>query len=416
MVNVARLTNRPVRSTLKTVSYDLVLPDTLMGVEVEVDSDYTTTSTHPETMLRHWNKHHDGSLNNGYEYTLNRPMSGTELSTAIAELFAPPSDFHRTFTGSTHIHIDMLEEAVTLDALRTMVLMVYMLEPVLYAAGDRSREWCGYANSLKTAEPMLLSTLFSDDVEDQFSRTYRRGGQLGRYYGLNLAALTDYGSLEFRYFPTASTAEELVSWINLVQSFKKAALEIGSPEALKEIINDEQRYIEMVEKFFPKYVALFNDVIQWRTVHSMFTKAGIVINDAKLVTPAMFNGRGVFKQARFNSLVSVTDPRDLSDTAMAPFVNNGNVPSGPANGTVLFYNGRLYVRMNEWHTLYDNSRRVALAPETLATLQFVQDTMGQELTVADRHSIDMILLRGELVGNYYEEVNYEEEDDEEDLF
>lgn len=371
MVSVASLTSRSARTPVSFVKYDWVLPDTLMGVEVEVDSDHTAESSHPEPYnLVSWNRHHDGSLVNGFEYTLKSPMEGALLSKAISELFAPPSDFHRTFTGSTHIHIDMLGADVTLDVLRTMVLLVYTLEPALYAAGDSSREWCGYSNSLKSADPTLLSTLFADDVTSKFTRTYRRGSMLGRYYGLNLTALTDYGSLEFRYFPTATNAEELVNWINLVQSFKKAALAIGTPSALKEVINDQASYDDMISSYFPAYVSLINSTVDWRQVHSMFTKANVVMNDSKLTAFSVFDGAKVFESSRFSSLVTV---RPVTEAPPAKIHATGNIPSDPQDGEVLVYHGRVYIRHDyAWLVVSDTQRhRVELSAATLSALGVV---------------------------------------------
>lgn len=388
MVSVASLTSRSARTPVSFVKYDWVLPDTLMGVEVEVDSDHTAESTHPEPYnLISWNRHHDGSLVNGFEYTLKSPTEGALLSKAISELFAPPSDFHRTFTGSTHIHIDMLGAEVTLDVLRTMVLLVYTLEPALYAAGDISREWCGYSNSLKSADPTLLSTLFADDVSSKFTRTYRRGSMLGRYYGLNLTALTDYGSLEFRYFPTATSAEELVNWINLVQSFKKAALGIGTPSALKEIINDQANYENMISSYFPAYASLINSSVDWRQVHSMFTKANVVMNDSKLSTISAFDGAKVFESSRFSSLVTV---RQVSEAPPARIHATGTIPNDPQDGEVLVYHRRVYVRHDyAWLLVSDTQRhRIELSDSTLSALVTIRGdhptTLEHDLHACDR--------------------------------
>lgn len=388
MVSVAALTSRSARTPVSFAKYDWVLPDTLMGVEVEVDSDQTAESTHPEPHnLISWNRHHDGSLVSGFEYTLRSPMEGALLSKAISELFAPPSDFHRTFTGSTHIHIDMLGAEVTLDVLRTMVLLVYTLEPALYAAGDSSREWCGYSNSLKSADPTLLSTLFADDVTSKFTRTYRRGSMLGRYYGLNLTALTDYGSLEFRYFPTATSAEELVNWINLVQSFKKAALGIGTPSTLKEIINDQSSYDAMISSYFPAYVSLINSTVDWRQVHSMFTKANVVMNDSKLKAFSVFDGTKVFESSRFSSLVTV---RQVEEAPPARIHATGNIPNDPRDGEVLVYHRRVYVRHDySWLLVSDTQRhRVELSDATLSALVTIRGdhptTLEHDLRACDR--------------------------------
>lgn len=426
MTTVASLANKNLRTKVKRVNHSFVLPDTFMGVEVEVDCDQGSPSIFPfHDNISYWNPHHDGSLVNGYEYTLRMPLCGGMLSDAIEQLYAPPSQFFRTFTGSTHIHIDMLEEEVTLDVLRTMVLLVYILEPMLYATGDCSREWCGYANSLKSADPTLLSTLFSTNVNRTFRNTYRRGGSLGRYYGLNLAALTDYGSLEFRYFPTATSAEELVKWVNLVQSFKKAALEIGSPSMLKNIINDEMAYNNMLNTYFAPYAEERNALGHWRQVQGMLTKANITAQDGALLAASPFRGDRIFTSERFANVVTIS--AEVEPGQGATIYDNGIIPPNPRDGVVLIYNNRIYVRHEgSWFLMGERQTRPTyLHASTLVSLATIYNSnSSSRYHAADINGISFALNNGYLmmegsaipVSSEEEDPDEYEDDDEEENY
>ena len=213
---VGEFLNRGVRGKFQVESsIQLPLPDALMGVEVEVDQDTSTEVTFPSDYYPEWQQKGDGSLVNGYEYVLSFPLAGNALVSAIHKLYQEPTSVKRTFTGSTHIHIDMMDN-VSIDALRTLVLMTYALENILYAAGDLSRQWCGFANRLTSAPSEMLEHILA--IEDVNTFNYNVN-DIGRYYGLNLQALLKYGSAEFRYFPTAESAEELLRWVKLVQLF-----------------------------------------------------------------------------------------------------------------------------------------------------------------------------------------------------
>lgn len=403
MTSVAKLTGRGVRVKKNVVSpYTFLLPDTLMGVEVEVDSDQAFRSVFPSVDSSVWVRHHDGSLNNGFEFTLARPMAGNELGHAIHHLFAPPAEFYRTFTGSTHIHMDMLEEEVTLDVLRTLVLLVYVLEPMLFQAGDLSREWCGYSNSLKAAQPMLLSVLFSDSVADSFLQTYSRGSRLGRYYGLNLAALTDYGSLEFRYFPTATTAEELVGWVNMVQAFKKAALEIGTPANLAAIISNEESYQNMLTEYFGAFNESCTSVRNWQAAHSAFVKAQIVSKDDALPVASAVDAEAIFANNRFSNLVTYTP---MSETTIN-VINNGQVPRGDVGPyTILVYAGRVYIRNgrgNSWVSILEDShsllRDTDMPPAVFDELSVIAaDTVNFELSARERSAVNNFIHSGSII-------------------
>lgn len=374
MVTVAKLAHKSVREkAVSNSKFSFILPENLMGIELEVDSDSRSATVFPPNNLVYWNRIRDGSLVNGYEYVLKMPLAGNVLSDAIHEVFAPPTKVFRTMTGSTHIHMDMLEEEVTLDVLRTIVLLVYILEPMLYASGDASREWCGYSNSLKSAENTLLSALFSDGVEHTFSETFTRHSGIGRYYGLNLVALNDYGSLEFRYFPTASSPEELARWVNLVQCFKRAALGIGSPEELRNIVDSQEHYNQMLLDYFGEFEELHHHVADWYTVNSFFNKAEITANSA-LLERVQFSGKDVFTEGRFGELVTAPSSDDMN--ILEWLVQDGSVPNNAQEGTVLIYMNTVYVYLRHgWERiqLQIQPEYSDLHPATLEVLRRLRD-------------------------------------------
>ena len=314
MKSIAEITGRQPRRKKVDIKpvYSFVLPDTLMGVELEVDNDRGSNTVFPNVSgSTRWNKIRDGSLANGYEYVLARPLAGDELSIAISELYHKDAKVFRTFTGSTHIHMDMLESDTTMEILRTMFLLVYTLEPMLYATGDVTREWCGYANSIKQAPSDVLASLFADD-ETHLFHNILGGGALGRYYGMNLAALNRYGSVEFRYFPTAESPEEMVKWINLVQSFKAAAKDIGTVVKLKEIIADKQQFVDMMDKYFSEYKEEQEALGGWKNVSSMLAKAMVEVEVPKMKQQPRYLINDEFLRNRFGSLVEFSPTVEAS--------------------------------------------------------------------------------------------------------
>ena len=226
---------------------------------------------------------------------------------------------------------------------------------MIYHAGDYTREWCGYANSLKQSDDLLLGSLFAEDSSDLFGNILRRGGALGRYYGLNLVALNDYGSVEFRYFPTATTADEMVRWINLVQSFKKAAVEIGTPATLKNIIAEESSFLEMLGKYFGDFSEEQKALRGWRSVSNMFNKAMVEAQASKLSVAPSF-----LRDAELNNVVRrFVGLPEYNPTTMpeAGVVHaNGSVPDDdePQNGDVLIYGNNVYHRLvGRWRSVTD---------------------------------------------------------------
>jgi hypothetical protein len=285
MKNVAQTLRKTSRGKKEDNSkrYVFPLPDQLIGLEVEVDTPERNERIlaefrWPEQYAPYWNKTRDGSLRNGSEYVLAAPMAGNMLSDAVCKLFAGGTSIFRTTTGSTHIHVDMLEDDTPIACVQVLVLLLFMLEGAIFAACDPGREWCGYTNKLSSAPDALLGAILNCDLNespDSFIDAIagQQASLIGRYYGLNLQALHKYGSVEFRYFPTATSADELASWVTMVQMFKKAALDIGTVSNLQEVVENESRYNDLIATYFGPWLdAFMKEVPHYKAVGS-FQKA-----------------------------------------------------------------------------------------------------------------------------------------------
>lgn len=259
-----------------TMQWTFPLPEQYVGVELEVDRDSSNidSTVFPDDRLLGftWQRKSDGSLASGYEYVLRSPLAGKPLADAVFKLFSGGTKVYRTYTGSTHIHLDMTD-GVPVEALRVLLLMTYAFEPYMYAVGDITRQWCGYANRLVAAPSDVLEVILGSDDLRNFNRAVE---DAGRYYGLNLCALSKYGSVEFRYFPTAESPEELLSWINLCQKFKKAAVEIGTVDKLLEMMKSKDSYNDMLDTYFGSDADGMRKECPYSRVRSLMQKALII--------------------------------------------------------------------------------------------------------------------------------------------
>lgn len=297
---VAQFMNRTDHVSVIGPAVTLPLPNTLMGVEVEVDNDGSHSDIEmPENYSPEWTRKGDGSLVNGWEYVLSAPLKGQGLTDAIHKLYSGGTNVRRTYTGSTHIHINMLD-GVDMDALRAMVLLAYAFESLLYYVGDNTRQWCGYANRLISAPAEVLESIIVPTASNSLFRN--SVDRAGRYYGLNLQALQRYGTVEFRYFPTAESAEELISWVKLVQSFKKAALEVGSIEALINTLSTKEGYNDFVSNYFADHVDDVLVVCEYKKVKALMAKALIIATATKPDTVQPWDRAAL--ESRFSKLIA----------------------------------------------------------------------------------------------------------------
>lgn len=342
MRSVAELAGKRLRRALPAkLVHEWPLPDTLMGIEVEVEAYHQVTM--PDDLVM-WSRHNDGSLQNGREYVLRSPMAGNELRTAINELMQG-NTFVRSLTGSTHIHMDMLEQEDSAEILRVLVMLVYTLEPMLYAAGDRGREWCGFANKLMSGPDEILAAVMDNEISPSgFRQIYSRNtSAFGRYYGMNMAALIDYGSLEFRYFPTATKEEELVSWVELVQSFKKAARDIGTIQNLDNIIENENRFREFLNTYFDKWSNLFESLGDFHMLRNDYRKAHITANlKTNKLRNATFVARKVFFNDKYKKLLKKM-PSLVGPSYKITFAGDSSMVPSASAGNIMVYREQIYI-------------------------------------------------------------------------
>lgn len=396
--SVARLWGKAPRLPLKKVKHEFPMPDTLMGIEVELERMGNPGASYPpdDYLKPWWTRTSDGSLRDGREFVLTEPLAGYDLSSAIHRLLSHDG-FKRHPYGSTHIHMDMLEDNVDLNVLQTLVMLVYLFEDAIFALADPQREWCGFTNKLTTAPEYMLANVFNPQVMDEssaaFDRLHTATRQGERYYGLNMNALHKYGSIEFRYFPTAETADELIGWVSLIQSFRKAAIELGSLQAVERVIEDDSSIEAFVAKFFSDWQATILANVSSKKCRRMYEKAL-----AHIPLPEIPQAR----TRRFNS-AAITGRSQLAKFARRPerklpevsynivVVHDSNVQATPLamdvpSGTILFHDGGVYYSYrNSWCRFH----RSELNPTENATtcLRFAQvvpycESMREQVTRA----------------------------------
>ncbi len=193
----------------------LALPSRYVGVEIEVEN--SPNSIPRQGRWNGWNIHRDNSLRNGGLEFVTPPSYGRELVELLDSFCtaAVGSGMVGTVRTGTHIHVNVTENDV--ESLKYIVGVYTIFEPALFRMVGEWRRWCNFCYSLEDAPGIItpLRTLFSTS-QAQDLRTTATALELYRYSAINLAALSKYGTIEFRLFPTSFVRSELLLWINLV--------------------------------------------------------------------------------------------------------------------------------------------------------------------------------------------------------
>jgi hypothetical protein len=227
-MKVGMIVKHPPDSKTYKSSDDLVLPNVFIGVEVELE-EVGGLSTSALSSL--WEVKGDGSLHrDGMEYVFSEPLFGQDVITALKELDACVSSYVATTKAkvvdqntSVHIHIDARD--VETNELERWCKLYWMYEGVLfdYISKDRSKN--PFCFPLKETRDAILYVWTAFDALSRRSASLFNNvlSNFQRYSGLNLAALSSFGSLEFRGHPGSYNAEAILEWINILLCLRAAA-------------------------------------------------------------------------------------------------------------------------------------------------------------------------------------------------
>ena len=340
MTSVATAFDKPVRASAineeAIKEYKWPFKEQLIGVEVEFEIGRDENAPLPN--ISGWSRHVDGSLQYGSEYVLREPLAGKDLDRAIHNFFSAGLNLRKSTTSSTHIHVDMTEANTTVDHMKNLIALVYVLEPGIFNAVDPSRQWCGYTNALESANVADITNMLAKNP-NRFASTVRDIGS--RYYGINLQALSKFGSVEFRYFPTATSADELASWIILAQSFKAAALSFSSVEQALDLLMDEREYVDLLDRFFSEWKDPFLEAVSpnraRRRAKTLKSKSML---DGYKVIPSMSrysNLSKILSGGRYKKIINITIPEPSEEEGISIYTDENTGCTGYQRGNVVVF-------------------------------------------------------------------------------
>lgn len=210
----------------------LLATDDRLGVEVELEGVYDDA---PEDLLApQWEVKHDGSLRNGgREFVFAQPLWGEDVIMAFNNLETVCQSIAPDITDrcSVHVHLDVRE--LSPEQVLTVILLYSVLEPLFFNEVAPERADNFYCRPMMISDEYinLISNAFGEFIngrghfENQFRMNIHNDA---KYNALNIACLSNFGSLEFRHHEGTYSAEKLTEWCNIILRLKKVALSIGT--------------------------------------------------------------------------------------------------------------------------------------------------------------------------------------------
>ena len=205
-----------------------------VGIEIEMEGE-----NFPMEDLDSWYSKADGSLRGAEEdkreFVLIRPCKRADslarLNSLSADLKEHGSKIVPSYRTGVHVHTNVRD--MTFNQVFTYIFSYYMFEDALmeFAGKDRvgnlfclrARDAEGVGHLLEKAiKTRSLLPLFSDNI---------------RYSSMNLKALKQYGSVEFRGLPFNGDFNQIQSWIQLLLAVKDFSLTVENPKELVALLS-----------------------------------------------------------------------------------------------------------------------------------------------------------------------------------
>ncbi len=194
-----------------------------LGIEIEVEGDNI-----PPNTLKYWRKEQDGSLRGeSGEFVLKKPLDVKGVQAALAELDQAYKDngteVSNSIRAGVHVHVNVQDLSV--NQLMCFITTYLILENILVKWCGKSREGNLFCLRCKDAEAWLQT------LETALARHDLRllGSDHIRYASVNLKALTQYGSIEFRAMRGTRDLDAIYQWATVLRSIKEFSKQYATP-------------------------------------------------------------------------------------------------------------------------------------------------------------------------------------------
>jgi hypothetical protein len=96
------------------------------------------------------------------------------------------------------------------------------VEKMFWSMVHRQRRWTGYCIPLMESQGQLVAQLLANNAVQNSMNIIQTTNSVTRYSGLNVAAISRHGTVEFRHFNNPQNEAQMNEWINVCMSVKIA--------------------------------------------------------------------------------------------------------------------------------------------------------------------------------------------------
>lgn len=245
-----------------------------VGIELEIEG-----SSLPLVTTKYWKSERDGSLRGeSFEYVLRKPIPHKEAQKALQEISGiwkkNESKIKDSPNAGTHVHINCSD--LTVVQLFNFLTLYLVIEEVLIEICGKDR--IGNLFCLRSCDAEYLVDCLTKAVRDSDLSILHTDDL--RYASVNVKALGDYGSLEFRAWRSDGDLEAVNWWVDLLMYLKQQARLIDNPSLI--VANVSER---SPKNFFEDVLGPYAETIPWKNSYEES-----IINSVRKVQQYAFLG------------------------------------------------------------------------------------------------------------------------------
>lgn len=196
-----------------------------VGVEIEAEHNKRPDAL-PDELNKYWRAEADGSLRkNGIEFVMREPRKADIAKKAVKLLGKELDQYGVLNTGRAGIHVHVNVGDLTARQFANFVTLFHSVEPLVV-------NWCGkYRRGnlfcLRLQDAEYIVDKFTEALEKEDLRILHTDDI--RYASINLKAVQQYGSVEFRCMRSDGNWNDICTFVDLVLRLKTLARQIDSP-------------------------------------------------------------------------------------------------------------------------------------------------------------------------------------------
>lgn len=240
----------------KTVAEALKIKSKLsdhVGIEIEAEGRRL-----PNIDTEVWKSEQDNSLRGeSFEYVLRQPVPfslTTEVLAQIQEEWKQnEAKIKNSPNAGVHVHINCSD--LTVKQLYNYISLFLVVENILVDASGKDR--IGNLFCLRASDAEFLIDALGLAIREQDLRILHTDEL--RYAAINVKALGDYGSVEFRSWRSDGDLKGIAWWCSLLQHLKALARIVDSPAQIVADVSEKR-----AKGFFEAILGGFVKDIPWK--------------------------------------------------------------------------------------------------------------------------------------------------------